>query len=203
MVIGLLVIGGLIIYLIVTLVLVVVGVRSARRRGKPGWKGGVLVVLIMYLLLFWDWIPMHVAHQYYCSSEGGFSRYKSMEQWKEENPGVAETLVPYKNVPAETANNRTRYLLNQRFAWDRYTTGLFLEIRKGDERIVDTHTGAILAQYIDFNSGQNQHNPQRFRDFKLWLWAGSCEVGDGRRTKPMNFEFNKFMFLVQHQREYE
>ncbi|WP_260294242.1 hypothetical protein [Sedimenticola hydrogenitrophicus] len=180
MVVGFLVLGGLIIYLILTLILVWLGIRVARERGKSGWKGAVPVLVVMYLLMFWDLIPMQMAHRYYCATEGGFSLNKSLEQWQAENPGVAKTLKPLKNAPQVESGNRVRVALNQRFAWDTYTTREFLEIRKRDERIIDIKTGEVLARNVDFDDGLHSRNPKRFRDFKLWLWTGACpgEVGD-------------------------
>ncbi|WP_260294245.1 hypothetical protein [Sedimenticola hydrogenitrophicus] len=194
MVVGFLVLGGLIIYLILTLILVWVGVRVARERGKPAWKGGVPVLVVMYLLLFWDWIPLRVAHSYYCATEGGFSLNKSLEQWKAENPGVAKTLRPIPDPTRTSTGNLVRYPLNQRFAWDIYTTREFLEIRKRDERIIDTKTGEVLARYVDFDSGQDQHNPKRFRDFRLWLWVESCERG---QKMPKKIKFNGFKGIIE------
>lgn len=194
MVVGFLVLGGLVIYLILTLILVWLGIRVARERGKSGWKGAVTVLMVMYLLMFWDLIPMQMAHRYYCATEGGFSLNKSLEQWQAENPGVAKTLKPIKNAPWIETGNRVRLALNQRFAWDRYTTAEFLEIRKRDERIVDTQTGEVLARYVDFDDGLNSRDPQRFRDFKLWLWTGSCEGG---QKMPERIIFNGFKGIIE------
>lgn len=199
MIVGLIVLGGLISYLILTLVLVTVNVRSARKEGKSGWARGLVVFVFMYLLLFWDWIPMRIVIQHYCTSQGGFVVNKTFDQWKAENPGVAETLVPNKNPSSEKSNDRTRYILNQRFAWDTYTTREFLEIRKRDERIVDTKTGEILAQYVDFDSGQDQNNPKRFRDFKLWLWVESCPRDRDKSKWLVNGEsFISFQNKIEH-----
>ena len=43
--------------------------------------------------------------------------------------------------------NKERYVLNQRFHWEIYTTDHFLDIRKKDNRIIDIDTGEVLAQY--------------------------------------------------------
>jgi hypothetical protein len=53
-----------------------------------GFLGG----FIMYNLLFFDLIPVHAVHYYECETEGGLTVYKTIEEWKRENPGVAETL---------------------------------------------------------------------------------------------------------------
>ncbi len=116
---------------------------------------------------------------------------------------MAETLIPNQEYGSTSKDNRRRYILNQRFAWDIHTSKRLLGIREEDERIVDLETGEVLAQYIDFDSKLNQHEPQGIRDFKFWMSVDSCELGDGRRTRPNKFEFNKLMYLFQEQKEYQ
>ncbi|MCU7920928.1 MAG: hypothetical protein KZQ95_21610 [Candidatus Thiodiazotropha sp. (ex Epidulcina cf. delphinae)] len=202
MVVGFIILTGLIVYLIISIVMIFFGVRYARKKGIPGWKGGVLTAVVMYLLMFWDFIPFHVAYKYYCATEGGYTLNQTLEAWKEDNPGVAETLVPKKEPEYTKTEVKERYILNQRFAWDIYTTKHILGIRKRDNRVVDVEKGEVLAQYIDFDSNQNSLNPKKFRDFRFWLEAPSCEESDGLRTRPWNYVFNKFMYLVQYQREF-
>ncbi len=157
----------------------------------------------MYLLMFWDFIPFHVVHKYYCATEGGFTLNKTFEEWKVENPGVAETLVPMEKPEYSKTGIEERYNLNQRFVWDIITTKHFLGIHKRDNRVVDAETEEVLAQYIDFNSNQNSLEPKEFRDFRFWLETSSCEKSDGVRTRPWNYTFNKFMYLIQYQREFD
>ncbi|MBT3038087.1 MAG: hypothetical protein KUF75_02490 [Candidatus Thiodiazotropha sp. (ex Ctena orbiculata)] len=203
MVVGFIILIGLIVYLVISAVMIFLGVRYARKKGIPGWKGGVITAVVMYLLMFWDFIPFHVAHKYYCATEGGFTLNKTLEEWKAENPGVAETLVPNESVKSTKSEGRRRYVLNQRFAWDIYYMDHFFGILKRDERIVDLNKNEILARYIDFSSGQSSLSPDEFRDFKFWIYTESCEESDGQRTKPKNFEFNKFMYLIKHQKEFD
>ena len=175
MVVGFIMLAGLLLYLIVSIILILFGASIAREQGKPGWKGGLLIAVIMYLILFWDWIPMRATHKYLCMTQGGFTLNKTLDEWKQENPGVADALIPNKESGSTTMNNRRRYLLNQRFAWDIHTSKHLLGIREQDERIVDLETGEVLAQYIDFDSILNQHEPEGIRDFKFWLYVDSCE----------------------------
>ncbi len=69
---------------------------------------------------------------------------------------------------------------------------------------MDLKTGEVLAQYIDFDSKLNQHEPKGIRDFKFWLNMNSCETPEGRRTRPKKYVFNRFKTLIkfQHQKEY-
>ncbi|MCM8922413.1 MAG: hypothetical protein LC540_20540, partial [Candidatus Thiodiazotropha sp.] len=172
--------AGLIVYLIISIVMIIFGVRHARKKGFPGWKGGVLAAVVMYLLMFWDFIPFHIAHKYYCSTEGGFTLNKTLEDWKQENPGVVETLTHKKVSDHTKEGNKERYRLNQRFVWEIVTTRHFLGIRKSDNRVIDIGTGDILTQYVDFSSGQSSLEPDEFRDFKFWIYTNSCEP-DGKK----------------------
>lgn len=170
----------LILFLIFYIWLSVKVVRSAVKHSKEvggnhvlaGWGTGI----IMYSLILWDFIPTHAMHQYYCAAEGGFTVYKSLEQWKQENPGVAETLTPIDRAPWIKKGNLTHVPLNQRFAWEFESIIHPLKIHERDERIVDITTGEILARYVDFNTGVG--NPlvadDSLRDYKWWIKAESC-----------------------------
>ena len=195
MVIGFIMLAGLTIYLIISLILITIGVKAARNRGKPGWKGGLLVAVIMYLILFWDWIPTYLTHKYYCETQGGYFLNKTLEQWEKENPGVLDTLTPISQPPETESNRRQRFVLNQRFARDIYSSKHVFGISKRDHHIVDIKTGEMLAGYIDFNSGQSYYDPESFRDFKFWLRFDSCEP---EGYKPESIKFNGFLGNVEN-----
>jgi hypothetical protein len=188
LVVGFIILIGLVVYLIISLIVIYLGVRYARKKSIPGWKGGVLAAIVMYLLMFWDFIPFHIAHQYYCATDGGFRLNKTLEEWKAENPEVAEKLVPYENPEYTKSDSKERYVLNQRFAWDIYTTKQFLNIRKRDERIVDMKSNKILAQYVDYDSSQQTQRPEEFRDFKFWIYKESCEADVNSRLRFSSFQ---------------
>ncbi len=67
-------------------------VETAKSLNEPPLFWGFFAGFIMYNLLFFDLIPVHAVHYYECEKEGGLTVYKTIEQWKRENPGVAETL---------------------------------------------------------------------------------------------------------------
>lgn len=120
-----------------------------------GRKRGVVAVLIM-LLWFWD-LPVAGYYKYKCATEGGFEPYKSVEQWKRENPGVAKTLVAYERSIKTVEGEVTRYQRNQRFAMDAIHHKLPFLLEKREERAVDTHTADTLARHIDFASGNKKY----------------------------------------------
>jgi hypothetical protein len=72
----------------------------ARERGYSGRKWGVTVFLLMIGLIFWDWLPMELLYRYECSVNSGLYHEKSIDDWKNENPGVWDTLGPEK-LPEE------------------------------------------------------------------------------------------------------
>lgn len=80
-------------YFVLLIVAARLGWRFAEKRAwKKRWLGAVLGFLIVYLPVLGDWIPTVLAHKYYCANEAGFWEYKTLDQWKAENPGVFETL---------------------------------------------------------------------------------------------------------------
>ncbi len=201
---GLMYIGALLAYLLLALLLAWFGARLARRSGMAGWKAGLPVFAVLMLLVFWDWLPMEIMFRYDCSNRAGFTQYKTLEQWKQENLGVAETLQPYTDVKSTHEGNRERYLLNQRFAWDVIRTNHSLHIREREELIVDTMTDEVLARYVDFDTDipPTAMGGKGDGAYKVWMMKRSCESGNKVRTKPNKFMFNKFMYLVQYQEVY-
>lgn len=195
----LLVMGG---HLLLSIWLVIIAINSARKAGKPGWRYGVPVGFLMFSLLYWDLIPTLAIHRFYCISEGGSTINKTLERWKQENPGVAETLVANKGVEFSTESNRERYILNQRFAWDIHTSKHIFGVRGRDERIVDMNNGDLLARYVDFDTDIRALGlgPRNFRDLRIWLAVDSCEVTS---EKPKEREFYRFKYLVKYQKEYK
>ena len=194
MVIGILILLGLLVYLLVSTGVVIWAVRYARQHDKAGWKWGLSAALLMYLLLFWDWIPTAVMYRHDCTTRAGFTVFKTLDEWKRKNPGVAETLVAIRNAPREVSGNRVRHPLNQRFAWDIVTTRHPLSIREREERIVDTKTGEVLARYIDFYTDFTTRTEVRnFHDLKVWMSWRSCENPE----LPEQIMFNGYQQSVE------
>ena len=186
------------VYLALTVWLTKRAAQAAKRRGIAGWKWGLPVVLVMYLLVFWDWIPTVVAQKYYCSKYAGFTVYKTPEQWKAENPGVAETLVANQGVESTRVGNQTQYELNQRFVWDIVREPTLFGIEKIDNSIVDKATGEVLARYVDFstNVGPIAVGARSLRDYKFWMASGSCE-----RDVASRIAFSTFKQSVKKMKE--
>lgn len=191
--IGLLYIFALAFYIWLSVKVVRFASRWARRNGRGPRRWAWIVGIGMYLLLFWDLIPTHAVHRYYCATEGGFTVNKTLAQWKTENPGVAETLKPIRNAPWKKMGDRVRIPLNQRFAWDRYEQHHLFGVRERDEKVVDTKTGETLARYVDFDTdvlGVERGTASRgLRDYKFWLAVGSCERDGHKKNRGSFFDF--------------
>ena len=187
---GLLFFGALFLYVLLCLLLAWFASWVAARRGVTGWKVGVPVFIGLLLLVFWDWLLMEVTFAYDCGKYAGFTQYQTLAQWKQENPGVAETLRPSKDLHSTREGNRERYILNQRFAWDiRYTPHWF-HIQERDERIVDMKTAKVLARYVDFSTDilgfELGYSARGISDYKIWMKKRSCEE-DGHKVNRGHF----------------
>ncbi len=100
-------------------VVVPLAVKHAAKHGRSKWRWGIGAFLLVYLPIFWDWIPTVAVHQFYCAKDSGFWVCKTLEQWKAENPGVMEGLVTQRvwsrQRGTDMRNNISTSSVNQRF----------------------------------------------------------------------------------------
>jgi len=162
--------------------------KKAKQRGISGWKWGLPVGLVMYLLVFWDHLPTVLAYKYYCKTEAGFTVNKTLEQWKAENPGVAKTLTYEKFSKSESTSNPLIFHLNERFDSVRTQDPIFLSIVRFHSQIIDTRNNEVLAEYKNFRSGGSFQNATDLTDLKLWLANDTCDTRMQSRTK-----FSKYL----------
>jgi len=178
---GLVIFGAIALYLIVSIIVVVLAAKVAKKRGRSPWRWGGAAALVMYLLVFWDHIPTVLAHKYYCEKEAGFWVYKTLDQWKAENPGVAETLT-WKEVrgPSDTIrllDGGLRDVLNVRFSRDRVDTPIpLLSTTKHEQRFVDMKTKEVLGKRVSISSGYGNLalGGNDWRVVKFWLSLDPC-----------------------------
>jgi len=171
-------------------------VRYAKRTGSSKWRWGIAAFLLVFLPIFWDWIPTVAVHQYYCAKESGFWVYKTLDQWKAENPGVMETLVANKVAPQtqerfDDGHGVTdTYLLNDRFNWIiiKQDISSLLPIMRFEQQVKDVKKNEVLARYVDFatgNSIKNTVGPPG--PLKFWLHSGHCIGGEMNDSKLAHF----------------
>jgi hypothetical protein len=129
----------------------------------------------MWLIPFWDWLPTVAAHQYYCATESGFWVYKTLDQWKKENPGEMERLHPKLSIQ-HTADG-SRQTMDERFAIDTYRRDPvpFLSTEIVNWLLVDMKTGETLAKEVAVGSGQG--NFATGGGYKFWLSLKPCRLG--------------------------
>ncbi len=179
-------------------------IRTVNKWVKKNNKNKLWVwvaALIMYNIIFWDLVPVYALHAYKCSKEGGFIGCKTFQEWRQQNPGVAETLTPITKNNFITINNITRSQLNRRFVSTTKTTRLWYILQKKYNRIVDNKTGEVLVKYVDFYTGLS--NPvltskTRLRDFKIWMNIKSCEQPGNKANKK---EFSDYKYRIKYNGE--
>lgn len=173
---GLMFLLAFLVYLAISIGIIVLAARWAKKRNRKSWVWGSLAAFVMYNIVFWDWIPTVVAHKYYCSTQAGFWVYKTLDQWKVENPGVMETLVANKGAPSNRQGDMTNYIdtyfLNQRFNWVVKHNGPLLFNRwRHEQEVIDAKSGEVLARYVDFSTAHQQREAG-WSGWKFWLDSG-------------------------------
>ena len=192
---GIIIVPAIALYLLISVGVVVWAIKHAKKNGKSVKRWGWSAVLVMYLIPFWDWIPTVAVHQYYCATESGFWVYKTVDQWKAENPGVMETLVENKGEPHSSVGSYNSYLdtyfLNQRLNMVVKKQGSFFIHRWRYERVlIDTKTNEALGRYVDFSTSQ-QRRQAGWSGWKFWLDNRHCIGGRGNAINSGNW-INQF-----------
>lgn len=128
----------------------------AKRTGRSAKRWGFGAAIGLYLLVFWDQIPTFVLHHYYCATEAGVWVYKTPEQWKAENPGVAETLTWKDRSENYGDPNGPKYwrVLNERLHW--ITTNnknIIFPVEIIVDTVVDIKNGEVVVKKVSVYSG--------------------------------------------------
>ena len=152
---------------------ILLAVHYAKRTGSSKWRWGIGAFLLVFLPIFWDWIPTVALHQYYCAKESGFWVYKTLDQWKAENPGVMvglhQTLQPIQQMPYGYLQ-----IWDERFAIEthRRMPVPLLSTKVDEELLIDRKTGEVLAKGVNVGSGVG--NMMTGGGFKFWLNQKPC-----------------------------
>lgn len=199
--IGLIVFGAALLYLLISIGVVRWAIRYARDNDRSAKRWGWGAALVMYSLVFWDWLPTVATHQYYCAKESGFWIYKTLDQWKAENPGVMETLSapglagsPIKYEQFDGGHGQTdTYLLNERFNWavSQRDISRLLPIIRIEQEVKDAKKNEVLARYVDFatgNSVKDTVGPPG--PLKFWLRDQHCSGGGSNQDVLRKFRDN-------------
>lgn len=163
-------------YLLIAIGVVLWTAGYARKNGRSAKRWGWSVAVIMWLIPFWDWLPTIITHEYYCTTESGFWVYKTLDQWKKENPGVAETLVA--QLSAQSTLDGDLLTINERFAIETHRRKPinFLPTIITERLLIDKKTEQILAKGVDVGSGVGNMATQG--GVKFWLNRKPCVAKD-------------------------
>lgn len=176
--IGLMVILAMVIYLAISVGVVKWTIRWARKTGRSVRRWGIVAGFAMYLLVFWDHIPTLMLHKYYCATKAGFWVYKTPEQWKAENPGVAETLTWRERSPSfHNPDGTWGFKVNERFVWENRLQNLqVLPIKLHIESVLDVGTGETMVKRISVGSGYGSFpiGGEDWRVLKFWVRLEPC-----------------------------
>jgi len=187
---GLSVLLAILVYLAILIGITVACFRVAKTRGwsrRKSWYAATGGFLLIFLPVFWDWLPTVWLHAHYCEKYSGLSVYQTPNQWRDANLDPAKALVRQKPPLQIGSNNKYHFQLNQRLRWEVELVQQSLWLVRNDERVVDGATGQTLAHLIDFSTGQSTRHPTSFRDYKFWMSRPSCETeGQQARRKEFN-----------------
>lgn len=166
------------------------GIEKKGWTGKKRYLGAAIGFLVVYLPVFWDFIPTVAVHQYYCAKDAGFWVYKTLDQWKQENPGVMETLVVNKGGQdiheGDMENFTATHLWNQRFNLVFIKKGPLLVNNWRHEQIVsDSKKNEVLARFVDFSTGNGHVGGEP--ELRFWLHSDGCIGSEGQATNFVKF----------------
>ena len=91
-------------------------------------------------------------------------------------PAPSATSSPSERI-GNMKNYTDTYFLNKRFNWVVKKTGPYLVNRwKWEEKLMDAKTNEVLAQYVDFSTGNGLIGGEMPLSF--WLQSDHCNSGD-------------------------
>ncbi|TCV80126.1 hypothetical protein [Sulfurirhabdus autotrophica] len=73
--IGLVVFGAALLYLLISIVVVLWAIRYARGNGKSAKSWGRGAAFVMYSLVLWDWLQTVATQEFYCAKDSGFTKH--------------------------------------------------------------------------------------------------------------------------------
>ncbi len=183
------VLGG---YVLISVLIVYRVLRAAPQKKLVAGILAAIVVTLPVTTMFWEYVQTKRTFEKYCREEAKVTIFKTIEQWKKENPGVAETLMPYndKNRPEKRPDINSNLdeeigineYINSRFIWVVKEKGpIENNVIKRISEIIDIKTGKIIVRWTDFSSGYGNPflgTPYGWKSYKVWLTNSKCSHSD-------------------------
>lgn len=166
------------VYLLISFLVVRWAIGYARKNGKSAKRWGWGAAFVMYSIVFWDWIPTVVVHQYYCAKDSGFWVYKTLDQWKAENPGgmvgLVEDRATQSSRVGDDANHIDTRSLNQHFYWttEKHRPISALSVYRWQDELAEKKNKKVVARRISFSAGEGSGS------LKFWMNISECPNGD-------------------------
>lgn len=196
---GLIVIGIAFVYFIIVVSIPILISIWLSKHIKHAWLWGVMIFFVINIPLINKTLLPMAMKPYYCQ-EAGFTLYKTPEQWMQENPGVAGTLIrPDKpdDEQIKDAQGRNVHVthLNQHFYLRTRVELKWNNIREIIHTVVDVKTQEVMAKRVNYSWSL----PSPFRG------GPSCSADDVNRNntwiingKSFSKYKRKFQFLGEN-----
>jgi hypothetical protein len=156
--------------------------KKAINKGKNRKVAFLFVLLgfsLVFLPVFWDFIPNRIYFNYLCENDTKLQVYKTFDEWNAENPGVFETLYPLDGegqADYQTINNKNYRAysssINQRLGFYRsYPSFEYLpfHLKRSTYILYDYIKGDILAIEHSIYSGSGNVIEVSGDSYKVWL----------------------------------
>jgi hypothetical protein len=186
-------------------------------RSRYGWSKKVgrlasfLAFCLMTVPIFWDWLPSSIAYYSYCNNEAGVTQYKTLAQWRAENPGAYENLRIFTDEDREERkalektlhierNGRKIAVLSMttpRFGTYAYRTKLPWTITKWTTEFIDEEKDELIVKSVEFTAGPGNVLEMGGDSYKIWLNQPYC--GKDRAFGQITDEFEKRNLIFDNQ----
>lgn len=144
------------------------------KRQAMGW--GFVGGFVVWLAVFWDWLPTEVAYRYYCERDAGVTVFKTLEKWLHENPDASDAFGPPQQNKSTIEGEKSFTPLSRRFMLQSGVSPVFMSVSRLEQTLVDVSKNENLAQEITYYSGYGSMALGGPNSWKEWLRNGGCKV---------------------------
>lgn len=145
---------------------------------------GGLIMFVAIAIIFWDAIPTWKTHDHLCHTEFGLKVYMTPEEWVKKYPERFSKIEPAPEHLSSETINKPRIEISVEHLNSEFDSVTEREMEYGfgvmRERyqLVDSKTGQILAEGIDFaggvSGGSIATGANSLADYKFWLTTLGC-----------------------------
>ncbi|WP_077929100.1 hypothetical protein [Wohlfahrtiimonas populi] len=208
---GLAVLFVMAIYFMILFLVIRFCYKKAINKGKTkkiAFLFGLLGFSLVFLPVFWDYIPNRIYFNYLCKNDTQLQVYKTFEEWNTENPDVLETLTPfsyeerdekiktdpnYRNRSFDGITYEVRFA-NQRilFYWSKpLSQKLALQIKRSSYLLFDIKSNQVIAKIDKISSGPGNVLELGGKGYKIWL-NDECQHNNYKLISRFARQFNVF-----------